>query len=1062
MSLLLRTIEAFPRGRSTEELMILVQASFDHHKRLATLSELGDLTQSGQIRKGADGKWRARSPTLRSSRGGSSALPNASASQFEGAEALAPMKASPARFSVADMPPVEALSEEKGPSTINPQALVKYYRSAVRSDPRGALTQTLDTYGTKYVFLTGAGNFWPDDDDATQGRIVISLDSLPDQFREALTKRDANENTLAVGWPIAIGEKHGVPAVMPVGLVAAEWERTTHELVINVPHPKILANPEWLKSAARTSRWKLGDLDSVFRSPDGVGLPQDEFLQNIKEAVASSVMGPLSGVYAEAVDPAKKGIVHSIGLFLPDDSTFTVGAVRDLDAIGEWSITDLAESALGPILGLSSQRMASTTALAPINLGPLNGEQLSAAHSALSRPLTVITGPPGTGKSQVIVSIVASALQNGQTVLVASKNHQALDAVEQRLGLIASEVSFMVRTLDPANERDNTFEKVLNELVSEPLAVAVGRSAEEDAALAALAQRRWRALRLSRRRKDLHLHLARLIDRVVAVGEVTRVETVPVAPEVIRWWQRLYRWLTRALWRERSRSAGGAKADRRPPRTRPPQKERVSRLRRWIDELPPVEDPIELGEQIERIATKVVGRTLASRARISRHLQDQLGRVRDDMKLRGQNKLPASAEKHVVSRRPLWLASVLGTPKRIPLTRGLFDLVIFDEASQCDIGSALPLMARAKRLVVVGDDRQLTFIPQLSAAKDRNLMMAQQLPLTGMGRYAQGLRSLFDLASSSPTANRILLRKQYRSDSEIVAYISEGFYGGLLEPSADARSLKKPRDTTRAIAWEDVRGAAVSALARGKSAGEAIRIIEILQRLLVDEKYQGTIGVITPFRAQVDEIKQRLKTSGLTEAGRGADLRVSTVDGFQGQERDVILFSTVVHVASPSTTVSFLQKDWRRLNVAISRARAAVIVVGDLSYARSGKIRALAKLADRATRPLSTNDSEAEFDSQWERAVYHALLNDGLEPKPQYEIAGRRLDFALFGENGVKLDLEVDGRYWHQDIDGGRKSDDIWRDHQLRSLGWRVRRFWVDELDRDMEGCIDVIKQDLR
>jgi very-short-patch-repair endonuclease len=45
--------------------------------------------------------------------------------------------------------------------------------------------------------------------------------------------------------------------------------------------------------------------------------------------------------------------------------------------------------------------------------------------------------------------------------------------------------------------------------------------------------------------------------------------------------------------------------------------------------------------------------------------------------------------------------------------------------------------------------------------------------------------------------------------------------------------------------------------------------------------------------------------------------------------------------------------------------------------------------------------------------------------------------------------------------DGGRKRSDLWRDHQLRSMGWGVRRFWVDELNKDMEGCLDLVERDL-
>ena len=96
-----------------------------------------------------------------------------------------------------------------------------------------------------------------------------------------------------------------------------------------------------------------------------------------------------------------------------------------------------------------------------------------------------------------------------------------------------------------------------------------------------------------------------------------------------------------------------------------------------------------------------------------------------------------------------------------------------------------------------------------------------------------------------------------------------------------------------------------------------------------------------------------------------------------------------------------------------------------------------------------------------ERILDAAMRARGLRPLPQYEIAGRRLDFALFGRGEIKLDVEVDGRFWHQNIDGSRKQSDLWRDHQLKSLGWRVRRFWVDELSKDMEACLDLIERDL-
>ena len=99
-----------------------------------------------------------------------------------------------------------------------------------------------------------------------------------------------------------------------------------------------------------------------------------------------------------------------------------------------------------------------------------------------------------------------------------------------------------------------------------------------------------------------------------------------------------------------------------------------------------------------------------------------------------------------------------------------------------------------------------------------------------------------------------------------------------------------------------------------------------------------------------------------TELRRRAALRVGTVDSFQGQERDLIIFSPTLGHSSATSAVAFVQKDWRRLNVAISRARAVAHIFGDLSYARSGKVGSLQRLAATATEPKG-RVGEGTFDS---------------------------------------------------------------------------------------------------
>ncbi len=1051
MSNVLKLIESFPRGRTTGDLLRMGDIDLSPRKRLEFIRELETLAHEGVIELGRDRKWRAKSrPRL-----GEYLLPDIATRDLDsfGDSLLA----TPARLGQIPAPAVGNDADPVPVQKPDPQALVRYYRSALRSDPRGALTQSPERHATSFQLVTGNGKWWGGEE--VFGEMRLPLDQVPPGFREALSRREANENTLAIGWPIAVGRKTGAPAIWPVGLLAAQWRREDGMLVITVETDNILVNPDWLKAAARNTSWSAAALREVFSTEGVEGLPREEFRQRLKEAMARSVRGKLQGVQPLGrLEPTAEGIHDAVALFLPNDSSFTAGAVRDLDRIATWSQDRLSRTALGTLLGLD---VAGPANVAPaLNVGPLNAEQIFAVQSAMRAPLSVVTGPPGTGKSQAIVAMVASALAEGQRVLVASKNHQALDAVEGRLSDIAPDAGFMVRTLNPAKDVDVGFRQVLDTLVRDP---SNGFSGERDVVLAeslrTLSGDRRKALDLIGERRRLNLQLADHIERRDAVVLTLKQQQItPVRPDKpLSGLARIIAWLTG--WQKRKQ---------------PPEPEEVpvgadlqsldaaiARDRQRLARMEEPADPVDLTERIGKICRKYLPRLMNRIANVPEDKRLALTNALRDIELTGSTSLGRDLVEQVLDHRPLWLASVLGTPKRIDLHDGVFDLVIFDEASQCDIASALPLLARARRVVIVGDDRQLAFIPQIGAAQDRNLMTAQGLPQKGMGRFAQGRVSLFDLARSTPDVPAVMLRDQYRSAADIVGYINTDFYGGRLRVSADIAGLKVPKGARAGIVWTDVPGhASPSNTARNVNTAEVDAIVTHVRTLLVDQGYKGTIGVIAPFRAQVRAIEMAVQKVLPEDLARGAELRIATVDGFQGQERDVILFSPTVFAGSPQSGVAFLQREWRRINVAISRARAVAHVFGDLSYARSGKIRTLASLAARATEPPH-RQGENIFDSEWERIVYAALGRRGLKAEPQYEIAGRRLDFALFGPSGVKLDLEVDGRIFHQDIDGNRKIDDHWRDHQMRSLGWKVRRFWVDELKQDMEGCLDLIEQDL-
>jgi very-short-patch-repair endonuclease len=1053
--LILRTVQAFPRGRTTEEILVLVGAGFSHEKRVAAVAELDGLLRGGFVEKTRGGRWQPRRTSVVRVAGAVAADVGANAGQ--GADVIVAAAAS-FSWNAVSGPLGDGQDNEVG--TCDPIALLRYWRSALRADPRGATTQVADKHGIEWALISGRGPIVP-----AEGEILIltiALDALDPAFREALVRREGNDNALAVGWPMAVGRRGGVAVFQPVGLLAASWERRGGHLVVTIETDEILVNPDWVQGAARSSGWGGAALGDLLDMGNGSCLRASDLMLRLQDAVASQIRGRITGEdLASRLETTVQGIFESAAIFLPSDSSFTAGAARDLDEIATWPLERMARTALAPILGLSD--VASSSDIHAVNIGALNAEQLRSVRYACAEPLTVVTGPPGTGKSQAIVSMAASVLLSGGSVVVASKNHQALDAVEDRLGALAPDVKFVTRTLKPEDDVDVGFADAVKHLVNRDHAT---RDAQVDdvlfVRLKEAANRRSEAIEATEKRSVLECQIADILERIeirTRHGNGQEIATVPVFERVL-----LLDWLVALLARlfgRRVQQTGSVESEvLGAGATFKDLSERLGWLRAERDTVAGQDDPVALGDVVRDLAQTLLPSVMAQRTHLSEDRRQKIAQVYDNWTFAGgKSRLPNDLVLAVVDLRPLWLASILGTPRRIPLDDGLFDLVIFDEASQCDIATAMPLLARAKRAVVVGDDKQLSFIPQLGQARDRNLMQAQGLPVARMGRFAQSSRSLFDFASRVPGVARVTLRHQYRSAGPIVDYISESFYGGQLETSYDPNRLVVPLGAKPGLAWEDVPAPAVPQNGNVNTA-EVSAVVRHLKVLLLEQDYLGSVGVITPFRAQVMALELAVREAIPETRLVAADLRVGTVDGFQGQERDIVLFSPCVGPRSPQSGLTFFQRDTRRLNVAISRARAVAMIFGDLDFARSGRSKALQRLAAKATEPPPRR-GEGVFDSDWERKVYHALKARGLDPYPQHEISGRRLDFALFGKDGVKLDLEVDGRRWHQSADGRRKTSDLWRDHQLQSLGWRVRRFWVDELSKDMEGCIDIIERDL-
>jgi very-short-patch-repair endonuclease len=173
----------------------------------------------------------------------------------------------------------------------------------------------------------------------------------------------------------------------------------------------------------------------------------------------------------------------------------------------------------------------------------------------------------------------------------------------------------------------------------------------------------------------------------------------------------------------------------------------------------------------------------------------------------------------------------------------------------------------------------------------------------------------------------------------------------------------------------------------------------------------------------------------------------------------------------------FLKKSGNLFNVAITRARAALVVVGDLGAAKNSAIEHLSAFAgyvervNTKTDPARDGESDhynsgpnyptvarPEFVSDWERLFYTKLYQAGVRPIPQYDVEKFILDFALIAGNR-RLDIEVDGERYHRDWTGELLRRDQLRNMRLIELGWDVMRFWVYELRDNMPESIERVKR---
>jgi very-short-patch-repair endonuclease len=376
---------------------------------------------------------------------------------------------------------------------------------------------------------------------------------------------------------------------------------------------------------------------------------------------------------------------------------------------------------------------------------------------------------------------------------------------------------------------------------------------------------------------------------------------------------------------------------------------------------------------------------------------------------------------------PVWVTNAHQT-QSFPLEPDLFDVLVIDEASQCTLTNILPLIYRAKSLAVIGDPNQLPAIfKDISLGKEA--AFAAKHSITGCAdRFGHRNNTLFQLGLTflpGGRKNMVNLIEHYRSHPLIIGFSNLYIYQMHLTLK------KKIHLNNRACPVSGVFGLDVPGEcfrgSRGQSwvnPKEAQAICDIVKSIRSDDTFFGkTIGIVTQFRGQKDKIEELLSMQGLFSK----DILVGTVDTFQGNEKDIMFFSPVLSkgIGEPAARWS---DDKNRINVALTRARELMIVVGDFTYCRKmdAILRNLIEYVETISLLRKTSAAELELFSLLITEGNALKLSRDNLPHVHQRIGSIEVDFVLRNpEKGAALIIEVDGdQHYYAGIMGTRCSVD--------------------------------------
>lgn len=790
----------------------------------------------------------------------------------------------------------------------------------------------------------------------------------------------------------------------------------------------------------------------------------------------------------------KLSLTRQCAIILTKRPTVTAGVLHELTQIAEKPSGIYRETALNIVneeFALSKEKsvpikeMKEIKDFYPVTPLSLSDSQEKVIKNIENNKFIAVQGPPGTGKSQTIVNLVAHLIANGKTVLVASRMDKAVDVVADRLNDLGA--PFLALRAGRLN-----YQKQLSYQLQDLLSGKVDIDSEYEDSLFAdvddmkshiniLKESENKCEKIIKLENDWRNLSAETQMHENSIGDMQFIKTSLKKPEldtISALIKTLEHNMEKTGFLANIANYGAVNTLKKLLKLKSFDVtfENLTRLKQELEvagmiyNLRKIEAEIQktgnlhvLCEQIKQLKKKQ--KPLAINILKNRRREALKGILRDQIKCqrlkvhalslvstrrRQQSHIMETEDfKPILEAFPCWCVTTFAISGSLPLKPGLFDVAIIDEASQCDIASCFPILYRAKKAVIVGDDKQLPHLSFLEKAKEQSFLSQYGIPEKYQLMWRFRTNSMFDLADYY-SMNSVMLDEHFRSLPPVIEFSNREFYGGRM------RVMKKDVSDEPVLETVYVPDGKVDFDAT-RNLPEIEALVKRLYDIIVEDERKNpdkpvSIGIISPFRAQVEQLKISVSKVLSDHMIQKHQVEIGTAHTFQGDERDIILMSWAFANNSFPQSLTFLQKP-NLFNVAITRARYKVInfVSRDPKTLQEGLFRDYMSYIEEYTNKREALKNckidENIYKNNLEREIAEQIRTLGHTVKAGVEIAGLSADLLV----DDKLVIEVDG------VEDSIKSavSNMKKQSIIERCGFPVRRVTYREWQYSQNACLD-------